>query len=408
MRRAALPSLPLVVAFLGFVAAPHAAWVQRGAAVAPPATIPFELATRHIIVPVSVNGSRPLSFVLDTGANGALIRSDVARELGLAMEGRLNVGGAGPGTQSGQFVRRATWTLAGLAGFSQPLTVALPLTELPAAMGRPVDGIIGGQFIQQFVVEVDYQAKTLRLHDPAAFSYRGSGESMPIDFVNVTHPVVTAIVTPAGGTPIERRFLFDIGSGGAVILHSPFVAEQKLLGPGSKTIQAIGGAGAGGRTAGRIGRIESLRLGSFTIQQPIAMFSQDQAGALANPALAGNIGSQIAMRFRLFLDYGRRRLILEPSAIFDQPFDRAFSGLALRAQGADFRTFRVHEVLDDSPATDAGIREGDIIAAVDDVPSSRLTLSDVNNLFEVAATYTLTIQRGSETLRVTLTPRRMV
>jgi hypothetical protein len=32
-----------------------------------PQTIPFELVTRHIVLKVSINNSRPLSFVLDTG-----------------------------------------------------------------------------------------------------------------------------------------------------------------------------------------------------------------------------------------------------------------------------------------------------------------------------------------------------
>lgn len=407
MTRRILPIVAFLVILAGVSPAPVALSPQQ-AAVAQPTTVAFELATRHIIVPVTVNQSRPLSFILDTGANTALMLMDVARELGLRLEGRLNVGGAGPNTQQGQFVRDATWSLVGLAGFSQPLSFAVPLSELPAQMGRPIDGIIGGQFIRQFVLELDYQARTLRLHDRASFTYNGPGESVPIDFVSGTHPVVTATVTPAGGTPVERRFILDIGSGQALILHSPFAAEQKLPGPEAKTIRSIGGAGAGGRTAGRIGRVASLRIGSFTIREPITLFSEDRAGAFANADLAGNIGAQIAMRFRLFFDYGRRRIILEPSPIFNEPFDRAFSGLALRGQGGDFRTFRVHEVLEDSPATDAGIREGDIITAIDEAPAARLTLSAINELFEKPGTYAVTLQRGRETIRVTLTPRRMV
>jgi hypothetical protein len=45
----------------------------------------------------------------------------------------------------------------------------LPLPELPSALGRDVDGIIGGEFIKQFVLELDYEARTIGLHDPATF-----------------------------------------------------------------------------------------------------------------------------------------------------------------------------------------------------------------------------------------------
>jgi C-terminal processing protease CtpA/Prc len=138
------------------------------------------------------------------------------------------------------------------------------------------------------------------------------------------------------------------------------------------------------------------------------LFSEDTAGAFADASLAGSIGAQIAERFRLFLDYGRKRLILEPSPAFADPFDRAISGLALRAEGADYRTFRVLEVLEESPATEAGIVEGDVITAIDGQPADRLTLSAINEMLAKPATYALTIRRGEQRVEVKLTPRRMV
>ena len=398
--------LPLLVAVL-FAAGASAPALHQQAAAQAPVQIPFDPQARHVIVQATVNGSRPLSFILDSGANTAIVRTDVAKELGLTLEGTVGVGGAGTGPQqTGSFVRNATWSLVGLTGFKQPVSLALPLPELPIAMGRHIDGIIGGEFIRQFVVELDYQKRVLTLHDAASFRYAGAGEEIPIDFVNVTHPTLAAKVT-VGGEPLERRFLLDIGSGGALALHSPFVREQKLLETRS-TIRAIGGAGAGGRVTGRNGRVDALQIGGFVLKEPVTMFSQDAGGAFANPALAGNIGAQIAMRFRLFLDYGRRRIILEPSSMFGTPFDRASSGLALRALGQDFRTFTVVDVLEDSPATAAGIRIGDVITSIDDTPAADLTMFRINEIFGEARTYTLGILRGQGKLTVKLTTRKLV
>jgi aspartyl protease/PDZ domain-containing protein len=407
MKRARIAAAGLLVLLAGSEAVQRGTPLHASSAIEP-VTIPFELAARHVIVKVTVNRSRPLSFVLDTGANAAIIRTDVARELGLKLEGAVTVRGAGPGTQQGSLVRGASWSLVGGNGFSQPVTLALPMPGLSPALGQPLDGIIGGEFIKQFVVELDYEQRMIRLHEPASFVYHGPGEILSIEFRDVTHPVVTATVTPVGGQPLERQFLLDIGAGLPLALHSPFVAEQSLLGPSAKTIRAIGGAGAGGKTTGRIGRVESLKIGSFTITSPITLFSQDQAGAFANAALAGNIGAQIAMRFRAYFDYGRRRIILEPSKRFGEPFDRAFSGLALHAQGVDYRTFVVMDVLEESPATDAGIQIGDVIESVDQVPAARLTMSTINDMFEKPLPYALTIRRGQQTIKVTLTPRRLI
>jgi len=375
-------------------------------AAALPTTIPFELAMRHIIVKVSVNKSKPLSFIFDTGDDVAIIRMDPAKELGLKLEGSVRTGGAGPGTQNGQLVKNATWSLVGLESFKQPVAFALPMPELPAGLGREIDGIIGGQFIHEFVVELDYQTRTLTLHDPGSFKYAGKGESLPLEFAN-GHPIVRATVTPIGGQPLERRFMFDVGSSGALILHSPFAAEQNLPGPGTKTIRSIGGSGAGGRTVGRIGRVASLRLGSFELTQPFTMFSEDKAGAFANAAVAGNIGAQVANRFRVFLDYQHQRMILEPAPGFAAPYERAFSGLALRAD-ADLKTLRVLDVLEDSAATDAGIEPGDILAAVNGKAAGDLTLAVINEMFEKPLPYEVTLQRGTRTITTSLTPRKMV
>ena len=75
--------------------------------------------------------------------------------------------------------------------------------------------------------------------------------------MNAVHPVVTATVS-IGGRALERKFMFDIGSGAALALHSPFVAEQHLPAPGATTIRVIGSAGAVGRIAGRLGTCGTL------------------------------------------------------------------------------------------------------------------------------------------------------
>src|SRR5687767_14204454 len=56
--------------------------------------IPFELDNNHIYVRVSVNGSRPLSFILDTGAY-SIIHERKARSIGLKLKLIGQAGGVG-------------------------------------------------------------------------------------------------------------------------------------------------------------------------------------------------------------------------------------------------------------------------------------------------------------------------
>ncbi|HKZ01567.1 MAG TPA: aspartyl protease family protein [Pyrinomonadaceae bacterium] len=370
-------------------------------------TIPFELINRQIILKVKVGDSRPFSFVLDTGAQMAIINLDRAKELGLRLQGAVRMGGAGPETPTGAFVREASFTVLGLPAFSQPVKLALPLANLAPRAGHDFDGIIGSEFIQEFVVEVDYQARVLKLHDKAKFTYSGSGQSIPIQLTH-GHPILTAEVTPVNGQPLKGRFVLDLGSSLALALHSPFIEEHRLLGPDLKTIRSLGGLGAGGKTVGRVGRVSELKIGTFRINNPITLFSEDKAGAFASTALAGNIGAQVASKFRVFLDYERSRIILEPNSNYSSPFDRAFAGLSLVAEGKDYSTFRVREILEDSPASEVDMQVDDIIVAINGKPASELTLSNLNEMLERPVTYGLIVRRGEQTLRIALTPRRLI
>lgn len=368
--------------------------------------IPFELTNRHIVLNVKVNNSRPLSFLLDTGDQYAIIDLDRAKELGLTLQGAVRMGGAGSALSTGAFVRDASFTIHGFAGFSQPVTMALPIFNLSQGLGRDFDGIIGGEFIKEFVLELDYQARLIKLHDKDKFDYTGRGESIPIR-LNHGHPIIEAEVTPIGCDPIKGKFVLDIGSGGALALYSPFVTERNLLGGTLKTIKAFG-AGAGGEITGRIGRVSELKIGTFRIKNPVTLFSQDKAGAFASSALAGNIGAQVASKFKIFLDYSRERIILEPNATFAEPFDRASGGVRLQAEGKDYRTFRIKNVLENSPASEAGLQQDDIVSAIDGRLASGLTLSDLNEMFERPVTYKLIVRRGDQVLKVTFTPRKLV
>ena len=373
-----------------------------------PVSIPFEMVTRHIVVKVTVDKSRPLSFVFDTGAGRGIIDIDRAKELGLNLQGRVRVGGAGAQTQTGAMVQDSRWSLVGLENFSQPVSLAIPLGHIAARFGNDFDGIVGSEFIKEFVVEVDYDNRLLKLHDKSKFKYTGPGESIPIELTQQGHPIIEAEVTPIDSKPARAKFVLDLGSGGALALHSPFVAEHHLLEGKNKTIRAIGVGGAGGQSLGKFGRVAELKIGSYRMANPMTLFSQDKAGAFANASLAGNIGQRVAGKFKLFLDYDNRRIIFEPAKSFSEPFDRANAGIALSAEGQNFKTFRITDILENSPASEAGLQKDDLIMKVDDKSNIDLTITRLQELFEQSRPYKLTIRRGEQTLQVTLSPRKLV
>jgi hypothetical protein len=373
-----------------------------------PVVIPFELVTRHILIRVRINNSGPLWFIFDTGDKVAIVDIGRARSLGLNLRGETNVGGAGAGTLKGSYVRDASLNVAGVEGNSQPVVLAIPLDALQPRFGHDIDGIIGADFIKQYVVEVDYPARVLRLHDKDKFAYSGFGEIIPLAFINGGHPIIDAEITVTGRPAIRGKFVIDIGSGGSLALYRPFVEKENLPGASQKTLRAMGGGGVGGKVTGRSGRVAELKIGRFLIDNPLTLFSEDKSGAFASSQLQGNIGAQILSKFKVFLDYGRNRIIIEPNASLKDLIGPAASGLRLIADGSDYKTFRVEELLEDSPATEAGLQVGDLLLAVDGHPASELTLSRLHETLEKPAPHKLTVRRGEQTLQVMLTPRRLI
>jgi len=370
-------------------------------------TIPFELANEHIFIKAHVNDSRPLEFMLDTGDKFAIVDLDLAKEFEVKLGGDIDAHGMGTQVTKGAFIKGASFQLLGFTGFSQPVTLAFPMRNMAPRLGHDLDGVIGSEFIKYFVLELDYQKRAITLHNRDTFSYSGSGESIPIHLSSMGHPVLQAAVTPVGGDPINADFVLDVGASGALQLNSPFVADHHLPGPNVQTFREIGTVGAGGETQGRIGHVAAFRIGKYMLRNPTAVFSSDKSGAAAASDIQGNIGEEILERFKLFFDYGHDRIIFEPNAVFADGFDRAFSGLHIEAEGKDYKIFRIKEVLENAPGSEASLQPNDVITEVDGRPASDLSYSAVLEMFRRSATLKLTVERAGQTLSVNLTPRKL-
>ena len=401
----------LIAVVLALACCAAGAWprtVPAAQKTASPLVIPFELVTRHIMIRVRINNSGPLWFIFDTGDKVAIVDMGRAKSLGLSLEGEVNVGGAGAGTLKGATVRDASLTVIGVEKNPQRVVLAIPLDGLEPRFGHDIDGIIGADFIKQFVVEIDYPARVLRLHDRDKFVYSGSGEILPLTFIHGDYPIIEAEVVVAGRTPVKGRFVLDFGSGASLALHTPFVKQQNLPASSQKTIMVMGGGGIGGKITGRNGRISELRIGKFQIDNPLTLFSEDKSGAFASAEIQGNIGAMILSKFKVLLDYGRDRVIFEPNASLNDPIAPVSNGLKLIADGSDYKTFRIDELLEDSPATEAGLQKDDVIVAVDGRPATELTLSSLQDTLEKPVSHKLSIRRGGQILQITLMPRKLV
>ena len=372
-------------------------------------SIPVEVASdNYVLIKAKVNGSEPLTFILDSAAgSGLVLYFKAAQALGLKGEGKGRGSGSGDSTFETSSIKGTSLTLPGVTMNNQTFVV-FPPDRTPPAVGRAIDGVIGYTLFSRYVVEIDYQSCVVTLHEPGAYKYEGAGERVQLNILSKL-PFAPMKIPLAGRKPLEGQFMVDSGAGRfTLILNTPVVATNNLLAVPQRTITELG-AGVGGEVKLLVGRLPILQLGQFTLKDPVIHFAQDRKGTFANSDFSGVIGGELLRRFNVIFDYAHKQMILEPNASFADRFEYDMSGIRLRADGADFTILKVSRVVENSPATEAGVREGDVVSAIDGSPAAEFSLSQISQMFkQEGKEYLLDIIRGEEKKQLKLKLRRLI
>jgi hypothetical protein len=283
--------------------------------------IPLDIDNNIIRMQVRVNNSRPLKFIFDTGASVSAISSQRAAELGLKTRGQFH-GNATGGKIQGSFAKGVSLSVQG-AKVSHQLIASFPFSIPP---GFEFDGVIGCDFINQFVVVIDYKNKIMNLYNPRTYTYFGKGEIIPLLLDAGRTPLVNTKIILEGRAPVEAKLEVDTGADGTFVINSPLVKKQKLAEAILKTGQSNNN-GAGGEQRLLVGRVKAMKLGRLVFDNPPVGLSQDTEGAGASEENDGVVGGEIFRRFKVILDYSRKRMILEPNESLNDPYDVEMSGI---------------------------------------------------------------------------------
>jgi len=260
----------------------------------------FNLHGDGIFFSAHINGSpTPITFKLDTGAGSSYLDTRTAQTLGLTIGGSGTIHGAGAGAVAVQYVDNVQIDLPGV-------TTWHPQVKTLDFGNSEEKGLLGFDFIRQFVICIDYDAHSLTLLDPDDFSYTGSGEGLPIRFQN-GWPLIPGTIKVAGVPPQNDFFLVDSASGDDV--DHPIIQRSK-----GKLTPINTGNGYGKPVPGVIGRVETFQLGKYTLR------NARSACCGGNEDIKGMLGTGILRRFKVTLDYAHSRIILEPGKDYSQPF----------------------------------------------------------------------------------------
>jgi hypothetical protein len=305
-----------------------------------------------------------LNFILDTGSGGISLDSTTAAYLKLnPVPSDRTIRGIA-GIRNVSFVHNQALKLGTLSIDSLDFHIN-NYDILTAVYGERIDGIIGYSVLKKFIFKIDYDSSRVEIHSKGSLKYpRGGYLLRPLI---ATLPIQSARVKDE--KTVQARFLYDIGAGLCMMLSSDFVEDSMILHK-KRRLYYKEAEGLGGKIDMQMTVIKEVKIGPYRFRNvPIYIFKDDY-NVTSYPFLGGLIGNDILRRFNCILNYDKRDFYLIPNSHFAEPFDYSYSGIELYFLDGQVV---VGDVAQGSPAEASGLREGDVVVAINKVFNQNLT-----------------------------------
>jgi hypothetical protein len=310
-----------------------------------------------LLVPVTMEG-KTYELAIDTGSTGTILDTGFAARLTkLTKTVTMN-----------SKTKHQLYVLPSIARVGKsalPLgreAVCADLGPIRVASGYDIRGVIGMDFLGQYVVRIDFDAGRLSLLRPNG-ARRAGGLTLARDRMN--RPTVTADFRTGAAYP----FLIDTANVGPISVTVTRQIYDKLVGHEDDFMPGPSGTNIAleGAETCRAGLVRRFRFGGFE-HGNLALTDGD----------FNSIGLYYLSRFVVTLDFPNGVMYLEKGRQFlkRQQFDTA----GMRLRRADRRII-VADVSPGEPAQVAGVHVGDCLVSVDGRDAKEFTLFELGNVF---------------------------
>jgi hypothetical protein len=344
----------------------------------------------HLLLPVTINGVGPYSFLVDLGVQQAMLSVHVARYLGLEAQPQ-SVTALDPLGQpaTAALVAAPAMEFTGIVVQSPSFAIVDPAL-LSRRLGVDVAGLLPAHQ-PGYEVEIEPEAGRLVWRPlEHALLQQEDDTTLPMHIDDTGTPTASVLLNTLALQELQLDLAFD-----GVVALPPEVLRQFDVTPQSATqlrVDALNTTQV---------RLRDLKLGALRVADPVC--------AVLPEGARGRVGLALLRHFRLILNYEHGLLRLEPlGATFFQDPPVTGLGLALHQRSANGWHLQVAVP---SPAYAAGIRTGDSLTALDGVPlGTQVTEEALNEALQAAegASHAVTVERGGEIMTVQLVSAQLL
>ncbi len=365
-------------------------------------SIPFELFGDHIFIKASVDGSEPLDFIFDTGSGITVIDREVADGLDLVQKEVL----LNEGMVRGSLIKNNTIEINGYLMEKNIIVYAADLDHLEISLGRDFDGIVGYDFMRHHTVRINYNEKILQVYEYNEGPSKGN--AIPFELVH-SIPVIKGTVVLNNGEPHDGTFFVMTGAGTTIDFNTPYANQYDVINKTGrhysypiKTISDV-------EAIQYEGHIVSFEFGPEKLEDIAVGISQVKSGIHGHPEVSGILGNQILSMYNITYDYGNQVLYMTRNRRYGKLLHANCAGIDVQLS-TDKRKVLIHQIFEDSPASEAGLQIDTEIVEVNGQRSlAEINMAEIKNLFrQDGSTMNIVVNENGTNREVTLQLRSLV
>lgn len=373
--------------------------------------IGFKKSRGLIVVPMYINKKGPFNFILDTGVGNVIITNPRLKDsLNLQFLRKIEINGLG---EKEDILAYSTPYLNLKIGNTQFKSAAVAVLandvfNLSGYAGLPIDGLVGYDFFNSFIVQINYEAGVLKVYNNKDSKLYKKGTKISIE-IKEKKPYLSATATTDQGEKLPLELLIDTGSGHPISLES---YNNKAFPLPNKFVIANLGVGLGGSIRGFQGRINELKIGKFHFNNIVSSFPYYEDVAAKNTSVSrnGSLGNPIFRKFNVLFDYKSNAIYLKALSNYIEPFEYDMSGMDLVAAGNEYNRYVVTRVERQSAADEFGLEIGDEIIGINFNPAAKMSLEEIIKILSSKEGRTLFVEvkRGEESFGGVLTLKKRI
>lgn len=352
----------------------------------------------HLYLNSQVNGM-PAHLLFDTGSPYVCLDSIYFAQSTYKYKNLGNATMGGAGNNEKVKVKIIMGELTYIIGDEEYRSSVSPIVPLKPIVGDYIDGIMGITEIKNKAIVIDYKNKKMGFFDKLEEADIKGYTAIPLRCAN-NRFYVTLDVAINKDLVLSGEVLVDLGSGGGITFTSQIAKKYHLKRIKPAIYSYAKNGGIGGEVSVGIFRVQSCNIGGFEIEKPIAEFSMNTGGALADKEYMAIAGNDIWERFDLIIDPAGRKFYLRPNADFAKPFESPVKGFVYTDRSKTLGCWVVNSLVKDSNAEKAGLKISDRILKINGQSIKEIDIDLQQTLFNGINAVKLDVQRGEQFLEI--------